>query len=131
MQRGELGQIAHQAERAAYFHIRSRRKGEVRVGARNCSYAAVDGRNGYAQAADFAVGGHVFHFAALNGFSIAQASGEHSGEIRICAEYFLVRAVTQGSYSQRFFRRRIRGTDRSGGVHQKQARGHIARDFFR
>ena len=77
----KLGQIAHQAKRAAHFHVREGRNGGVRVSARGISYRAVDGRNGHTQVADFTIGGHVLYFAALKSFGVAQAGRKHFGEI--------------------------------------------------
>ncbi len=99
--------------------------------ARRISHRSVNGRDRDAEVADFAAGGQMFHFAALDRLRVAQTGGEHSRQVGIGAENFLVRAVAQSSNAQRFFRRWIGGADRSRGVHEQQARGHVASYFLR
>ena len=80
LQRGQFGEVAHQAQRAVRFARSAcasalRAPAESRNFAPSASSAAVNRRYRHAQAADFAVGRDVLDFAALKRFSFAQASG--------------------------------------------------------
>ena len=89
-----------------------------------------NGRDGDAQAADFAFAGEMLDFAAMEGFAVVQASGKHLREIGVGAENFAIGAITQRAHGQSFFGGGIGGTDGTGGIDQQQASGHVARDFF-
>ena len=89
-----------------------------------------NGRDGDAQAADFAFAGEMLDFAAMEGFAVVQASGKHLREIGVGAENFAIGAITQRAHGQSFFGGGIGGTDGAGGIDQQQASGHVARDFF-
>src|SRR6266852_6134132 len=113
LQRGQLREVAEQADGAGYF-----------------SGTAQDRRNGDAQLAQIVRGSEILDLFAAECSPLLKASGDEVREAGILAEHLSIAAVSERLDVEGGFRGRIGAGDQPCRIEQEQPGGHISRDRF-